>query len=187
MSSRSARASAAAMRVAAGKARRRSRSSRRRTCRSVCELTRCASWPRKMSPPWRCVRNDLEPGVQVGTRGGLRASRSRRTCTPGCQCVPVVVIKGQGECLHTPSRTAENMASITRDAGCRCPLVGARSALRREQRVQLAVGFVEQLECGIVAAAALPFSGVATSCSEIREVSGNARPPARASSATAIR
>ena len=60
------------------------------------------------SPPWRCVRNDLEPGVQVGTRGGLRASRSRRTCTPGCQCAPVVVIKGQGECLRALSRTAED-------------------------------------------------------------------------------
>jgi len=24
---------------------------------------------------WRCLRNDLEPGVQVGTLGCLRASR----------------------------------------------------------------------------------------------------------------
>src|SRR3546814_7252485 len=28
-------------------------------------------------PPCRCVRNDLEPGVQVGTLGRLRAFRSR--------------------------------------------------------------------------------------------------------------
>ena len=30
---------------------------------------------KKHPPPWRCARNDLEPGVQVGTLGSLRAFR----------------------------------------------------------------------------------------------------------------
>ena len=60
----------------------------------------------------RCLRNDLEPGVQVGTLGCLRASRYGRTCTPGFRCAPVVVNKGQGECLRTLSRTAEDVREV---------------------------------------------------------------------------
>ena len=41
---------------------------------------------------------------------GLPAAR--RTCTPGFRCIPVVVIKGQGVCLSTPSDTAEDTSKV---------------------------------------------------------------------------
>src|SRR5690606_41510375 len=49
-------------------------------------------------PPMAMRTNDLEPEVQVGMRGGLRAFRTWRTCAPSLHCIPEVAVKGQGEC-----------------------------------------------------------------------------------------
>jgi len=51
------------------------------------------------SPPWRCGRNDLEPGVQVGTLWSYRASRYEADLHTQLRRAPMVVIKGQGECF----------------------------------------------------------------------------------------
>jgi len=49
---------------------------------------------------------------QVGTLGNHRASRCKADLHTRYRRAPVVVIKGQGECLHTPSFTAENATPV---------------------------------------------------------------------------
>ena len=41
----------------------------------------------------------LNPGFKWEELGAFGLSATRRTCTPGFRSLPVVVIKGQGECF----------------------------------------------------------------------------------------
>ena len=50
----------------------------------------------------------LNPGAQVGTLENHRASRCKADLHTRYRRAPVVVIKGQGECLRALSRTAED-------------------------------------------------------------------------------
>lgn len=54
----------------------------------------------------------LNPRFKWERRESIGLSAARRACTPGFHCAPVVVIKGQGECLCTPSITAEDAREV---------------------------------------------------------------------------
>ena len=54
----------------------------------------------------------LNPGAQVGTLGNHRASRCKADMHSRRRRAPGVVLKGQGECLHMPSSTAENAGTV---------------------------------------------------------------------------
>jgi hypothetical protein len=67
---------------------------------------------------WWVLRHDdacettLNPGFKWECLDAFGLPAARRTCTPGTRCIPVVVIKGQGECLRTPSGTAEDADEV---------------------------------------------------------------------------
>ena len=63
-------------------------------------------------PPCRCVPNDLEPGVQVGMPGGLRASRCEADLHTWLPLHSLGRLKGQGVCLSAPSDTAEDTRGV---------------------------------------------------------------------------
>ena len=54
----------------------------------------------------------LNPGFKWECLDAFGLPAARRTCTPGFRCIPVVVIKGQGVCLRTPSHTAEDTREV---------------------------------------------------------------------------
>src|SRR5690606_10961573 len=54
----------------------------------------------------------LNPGFKWERRESIGLTAARRACTPGFHCAPVVVIKGQGVCLGTPSITAEDAREV---------------------------------------------------------------------------
>src|SRR5690606_15072541 len=54
----------------------------------------------------------LNPGFKWGRLVAFGLPARGRTCTPGFHRVPVVVVKGQGECLRTPSITAEDATAV---------------------------------------------------------------------------
>lgn len=54
----------------------------------------------------------LNPGFKWERLGPIGLSAAGRTCTPGFRRIPVVVIKGQGECLRMPSITAEDATAV---------------------------------------------------------------------------
>ena len=51
-------------------------------------------------------------GFKWGRLDAFGLPATGRTCTPGFRRAPVVVIKGQGECLRTLSRTAEDEEKV---------------------------------------------------------------------------
>lgn len=75
---------------------------------------------------------------------GLPATR--RTCTPGCRCAPAVAIKGQGECLRTPSSTAEDERSIASTPSDENPFVGMA-----HKRLACALHTKRRVVCGCCA------------------------------------
>ena len=54
----------------------------------------------------------LNPGFKWGRLDAVGLPATRRTCTPGFRRIPVVVNKGQGECLRKLSRTAEDVCEV---------------------------------------------------------------------------
>ena len=54
----------------------------------------------------------LNPGFKWECLETFGLPAAWRTCTPGFRCIPVVVIKGQGECLRTPSHRAEDANGV---------------------------------------------------------------------------
>src|SRR5690606_14510430 len=71
-----------------------------------------------LPPVFDILRHDdarettLNPGFKWDCLDAVGLSATRRTCTPGTRCSPMVVIKGQGECLHAPSGTAEDATEV---------------------------------------------------------------------------
>ena len=66
----------------------------------------------------------LNPGFKWECLEAVGLPAARRTCTPGFRCIPVVVIKGQGVCLCTPSDTAEDVHKYTAAETSVTPPVG---------------------------------------------------------------
>src|SRR5690606_38990095 len=54
----------------------------------------------------------LNPGFKWERLAAFGLPARGRTCAPGFRRVPEVVIKGQGECLRTPSVTAEDAHEV---------------------------------------------------------------------------
>jgi hypothetical protein len=73
-----------------------------------------ASRDKNKSPPPVCdaCETTLNPGFKWERLDAFGLSAARRTCTPGFRCAPMVVIKGQGECLRRLSRTAEDVRKL---------------------------------------------------------------------------
>jgi hypothetical protein len=67
---------------------------------------------KKSSAVCDACETTLNPGFKWERLDAFGLPATRRTCAPGFRCIPMVVYKGQGECLRMLSRTAEDVREV---------------------------------------------------------------------------